>query len=227
VTIDLKEIVTLAAAVAGGSFALWRWTVDQKWRRAQYAQSLIKEFFDKKSVAKACEIIDTIGEIEFEIEGNPKRRRIIDVTDELLVQSLTTFDQKEENTDEEIAIRDVLDEFFGGLSVFQSHIDTGLIKLQDVRPYLEYWIKELSGHGNVHGKEVAQQVGRFLQYFGYDRVLLFASDMGYPFEEGEPPPAKPTFGRRAPRTRKPKASRSEANKPRNRGSKKPKRKSRS
>jgi hypothetical protein len=186
-TIDLKDIATLAAAVAGGSFALWRWTVDQKWRRVQYAQTLVKEFFEKRNVIKACEVIDTVGDVQFEDENNPKKHHTLDITTKFLLDSFTTFDQKEENTDDEILIRDVFDDLFGGLSVFQSHIETGLIKLQDISPYLEYWIKELSGNGHVHDEAVAHQIRGYLAFFGYDRVLILARDMGYPFKQAEAP----------------------------------------
>jgi hypothetical protein len=189
-TIDLKDIATLAAAVAGGSFALWRWTVDQKWRRVQYAQTLVKEFFEKRNVIKACEVIDTVGDVQFEDENNPKKHHTLDITTKFLLGSFTTFDQKEENTDDEILIRDVFDDLFGGLSLFQSHIDTGLIKLQDISPYLEYWVKELSGNGHVHDEAVAHQIGGYLAFFGYDRVLILARDMGYPFKQAAAPAAE-------------------------------------
>ena len=186
-TIDWKDFVTLAFAAAGGTFALWRWTVDQKWRRVQYAQTLVKEFFEKKNVIKACEVIDTVGDVQFEDESNPKKRHTLDITTKFLVGSFTTFDQKEENTDDEILIRDVFDDLFGGLSVFQSHIETGLIKLRDISPYLEYWIKELSGNGHVQDEAVAHQIRGYLAFFGYERVLILARDMGYPFKQAATP----------------------------------------
>jgi hypothetical protein len=117
--IDLKDIATFTAAVAGGSFALWRWTVDQKWRRVQYAQTLVKEFFEKENVIKACEVVDTIGDVQFKDESNSKKHRNIDVTDKFLISSFTTFDQKEENTYDEIAIRDVFDDFLAELVCFK------------------------------------------------------------------------------------------------------------
>ena len=184
--LELKEIAAFLAAVAGGGFALWRWTVDQKWRRLQYAQSLIKEFFERKNIAKAFEVIDTIGEVEFEDDSNPTKRITINITNDFLISALTTFDQKNKNTYEEIILRDIFDDLFDGISLFQSHIDIGLIKLQDIRPYLDYWIKELSGHGKIHSKKVARQISRYLIFFGYDQALRFARDMGYPFKDHDP-----------------------------------------
>jgi len=55
-----KELLALFVATVGGAFALWRWMVDQKWRRVQYAQSLIREFLQKKSTVNAFEILDVL-----------------------------------------------------------------------------------------------------------------------------------------------------------------------
>jgi hypothetical protein len=182
-SVELKELVAFVTAVVGGAFALWRWTIDQKWRRVQYAQTLIKEFLGKKNTKNAFEIIDTVGNVEFAFDGSTKRKKTINITDRFLVEALKTFSQKERFTDNEVLVRDTFDEFFGDISIFQMHIEAGLIKLNDIRPYLEYWIKELSGNGNVHEKHVARQVGKYLSYFGYQPVLSLVNRMGYTFEK--------------------------------------------
>jgi len=52
-----KDLLTLLLASMGGAFALWRWMVEQKWRRVQHAQSLIKTFHERPNTIKAFEII--------------------------------------------------------------------------------------------------------------------------------------------------------------------------
>ncbi len=176
-----KELLTLLVATFGGGFAISRWMVDQKWRRVQHAQSLIEKFHEKENTKKVFEILDTVGDVEFETGGNSKKKQIIDITDGLLIGALSTFDQKEENDDDELIVRGVLDKFFEDLSAFQSHIEAGLIKIQDIQPYLEYWMGELTGRGRVRGRKFAQQVASFLSYFGYKRVLSLAGNMGFAF----------------------------------------------
>jgi hypothetical protein len=180
--IDPKEMAAFVVAVAGGGFALWRWMVDQKWRRVQYAQSLIKTCFENEKVIKACEILDTFDQkIRFDEENCSEGYRDIQITDKFLIEALSTFEQKEKNTEDEQAVRHVFDDFFDQLTAFQNHIDAGLIKMRDVRPYLEYWIKELTGNGKVHSAEFAGQTYKYLNYFGYNKVLIFARKMGYRF----------------------------------------------
>jgi hypothetical protein len=185
---DLKDIATLvtaASAIGGGGFALWRWVDDQRWRRVQYAQSVIKTSFEDETVTKACEVLDTTDQVvRFRDRHDPKKEREIHISDDFLINALSTFDEKTSNTSEELYVRLVLDKLFDEINTFQSHIDAGLIKLNDIRPYLEYWIKEISGNGRVHEERVAYQIYKFLRYFGYSGVLTLASDMGFPIKTG-------------------------------------------
>lgn len=178
--LNYSQPVTAFVAAVGGAFALWRWMVDQKWRRVQYAQALIQRFLEKKNTIKAFEILDTVGDVECDDESHPKKKTTIDITDKFLIGALSTFDQKEENDDDEITIRNILDAFFDELSTFQSHIEADLIKLQDIQPYLEYWMIQLAGRGQIHGSDFARQVAKYLDFFGYKRVLTLAKNMGHP-----------------------------------------------
>ena len=153
-----KELLTLLVAVVGGAFALWRWREDQRWRRVQQAQTLVKEFLQKENTKKAFEILDVDGEVvEF---GSTT----IEITDDFLVGAISTFDQKKNNTEMELIVRGILDEFFDDLSIFQTHVDAGLIELKDIKPYLEYWIRELTGHGQLRGNSFAQQTLKYLRF---------------------------------------------------------------
>src|SRR5512138_118818 len=62
---DFTRVTSLFAAFAtiiGGGFALWRWTIDQRWRRVQYAQQLLEKFFEKENTKRALRMLDVQGE---------------------------------------------------------------------------------------------------------------------------------------------------------------------
>jgi hypothetical protein len=178
---DPKELLTLILATAGGAFALWRWTIDQRWRRVLHAQSLIENFVQKKNTIDAFKILDIVDE-EVEFELLEKSKKSIKLTNDFLIGALSTFDQKEINDEREIVVRNIFGNFFDDLSTFQNHIDAKLIKVKDIKPYLEYWFQELTGKGRVHDDaRFGVQVGKYLGYFGYSKVLVLAKDMGHTF----------------------------------------------
>jgi hypothetical protein len=178
---DPKELLTLILAAAGGTFALWRWTIDQRWRRVLHAQSLIEKFFAKQNTIEACKILDVVDE-EVEFEFPDKSKKPIKLTNAFLIGALSTFDQKELNDEGELVVRGILSNFFDDLSDFQNHIDARLIKRKDVKPYLEYWFQELTGTGRVHDEpKFGVQVAKYLKYFGYKKVLRLATRLGHPF----------------------------------------------
>jgi hypothetical protein len=167
--------------IVGGAFALWRWIVDQRWRRVQYAYELIEKFFAKENTIKALKMLDTESEIElFPSEGNLEGKLCF-VNNALIVEALRT-DMSTGFKRSAFAVRMIFDEFFTDLSMFQHHIDAKLIKIADVRPYLEYWIKSINGHGpvfeQVHTLALAIQINEFLKSFGYKPILKLSESMG-------------------------------------------------
>ncbi len=76
----------------------------------------------------------------------------------------------------------IFDEFFTDLSMFQHHIDAKLIRLADVRPYLEYWIKSINGYGTVKSIKLAQQINKFLDSFEYTAVKKLSLSMQFPLK---------------------------------------------
>lgn len=101
------------------------------------------------------------------------------------------FDDKAKNTPQELIVRTIFDAFFEDLSIFQSHIDARLIKLKDIKPYLEYYIMELAGEGRCHASpKFGQQVAEYLNFFWYQRVLTMAKKIYRRFPEVKKPQAK-------------------------------------
>ena len=160
-----KDSLAMVGLIVGGSFALWRWIIEQRWRRVQYASQLLEKFFAGKNTQKALLMLDTIKDIEL-FPGN---------TEALRPAMSTGFPKPI------FAVRMIFDEFFTDLSMFQHHIEAKLLKLEDVQPYLEYWMKSINGHGpvfeQVHSLALAEQMNKFLHAFGYKAVLELSKSM--------------------------------------------------
>jgi hypothetical protein len=183
--LDFGRIGTLSAGLAtiiGGAFALWRWTIDQRWRRVQYAQQLMKEFFEKPNTKLTLRMLDVMGEMQLPQEGDDDKAQWVTISEDMLIQSLQTLDQQQMFDEPYFSIRMIFDQFFTDLSMFQHHIDAKLIKLKDIRPYLEYWIKSINGYGQIYSIALARQINAFLKSFDYVAVLRLSQTMGYPLK---------------------------------------------
>jgi hypothetical protein len=175
------SLATIGLSVAG-VFALWRWVVDQRWRRVQYAQQLVKEFFANANTKLALRMLDTMGEMELPPETTDGENQIIILDEAMLIESLRTLDEQQRFSEPHFTIRMIFDQFFTDLSMFQHHIDAKLIKRKDVRPYLEYWIKSINGYGQIYTVGLARQMNAFLKSFEYSAVLKLSRSMGYPLK---------------------------------------------
>lgn len=181
---DFAWLATLfggLATIVGGAFALWRWTIDQRWRRVQYAQQLLEKFFEKENTKLALRMLDVQGETELP-SSEEGEVQVVFLTEEMLIISLRTFEEQQMFENPHFIIRMIFDEFFTDLSMFQHHVDANLLKMKDVRPYLEYWIRSISGHGHIYTGALAKQMHQFLKYFGYSAVLKFSRRLGYSFK---------------------------------------------
>lgn len=181
-----EDALKLLASVAGGlavsiagSFALYRWNIDQRWRRVQFSFLLIQTFFGKENTKLALRLVDTFGYMELPSASTKGEQLNIVLTEDMVFEALFTLDQQQEFTEPQFTIRLILDEFFTDLSMFQHHIDAGLIKIEDIRPYLEYWIKAINGHGKIFTIKLAHQANAFLRSFDYIPVIKLSEAMGY------------------------------------------------
>jgi hypothetical protein len=178
----IKDLGTLVFGAIGGAFVLWRWMIDQKWRRVQYAQQLIKEFTSKENTKRAFEFLDSHRQVDV-LPGEYGGGKSKAYADEgMLIASLKTSKEitaLNQLKTHEYGIRNSFDEFFTDLSSFQHHVETGLIKIEDIKPYLEYWIKSINGYGKIHGPALAKQINKFLKDYDYLPVIKLSKSMGY------------------------------------------------
>jgi len=182
--VDFARLAALfggLATIVGGAFALWRWTIDQRWRRVQYAQQLLQKFFEKENTKLALRMLDVQGETELP-SSEEGEVQVVFLTEEMLIISLRTLKDQQMFDEPHFTIRMIFDEFFTDLSMFQHHIDANLIKMKDIRPYLEYWIKSICGYGHIYSGALAKQIHQFLKYFDYSAVLKLSQRLGYPLK---------------------------------------------
>ena len=174
------EGLKLLALSAAGVWALYKYGQDQKWKQQQFATTLFKNFADKSSTKKAMVMLDWTRSIELfpERYGDERLVRVgsADIVGALRVKPVDNFNPNE------VRIRDIFDEFLGDLAEFDHHIKSGLIKVSQISPYLQYWAKLMTGHGHRKDAALWEALHQFIDGYDYKAVSDLFEALGFRYE---------------------------------------------
>jgi hypothetical protein len=170
------EISKLAVSIVGlgGTFiaavvAVVTFRRAEKWKRAEFLAREMKEFFADIRVQNALTLIDWGSRyVKLLDDGTPSKGRVL-VDRRMQVRALlphvllpicvdaagadSADSEVGRYTPPEAAIRDCYDAFLDGLERISSYVQTGLIDLDSLRPYLQYWIDDI--HSPLKNEEDA------------------------------------------------------------------------
>jgi hypothetical protein len=165
----------LGATVAFG-IGLWQYRKNQAWKRVEFVASEMKAFFDDEAVKAAMTMLDwRRKEMElFRYRGHGDSTTV-EVSYDLVAASLGT-DPKRRHNKEESAVREIFDRFLSFLERFEGFIETGVVTEKDLKPYLHYWTRLLSGR-DERSPEVTEKVlpelWKFIGHYGYENIVRF------------------------------------------------------
>lgn len=166
----ISTIIALAVFIKG----LIEYTKAQKWKKAEFVANQVKEFNSDANVRMAKLMLDWENR---EINLFPEKEPVI-VTEGLLLGALTPESYKLQGgqlvgfTEEEAKIRDIFDDFFDKIGVFNQYIEADLIRFSDIKPYIIYWLQVLNGQNeNYRSEELVIQISKYLKRYGYQDVL--------------------------------------------------------
>lgn len=159
---------------------IWEYSKAQKWKKAEFVSKEIKEFHNDFDIKRALLLLDwNANELDVksnDLNGTGKMH----FSDGLIVKALRTHMESPTFTDEEVIIKAIFDAFLDRISMFQNYIETGLIKIEDIKPYLIYWIQILADKNNPRKSEVVrEQMWKYIDAYGYSNVRLFCAACGY------------------------------------------------
>lgn len=181
-------IVKIAGAV--GSFVVFCIAVStyyrtERWKRAEFLAHEMKEFFATTGVQRAMLLIDWSERRIRLLENVPDGEAVIPVDRAMQVRGLrphilvtgndADLDSMVVNdnaksvrfTQPEAAIRDSYDAFLDGLERFGSYLQTGLADVPSLRPYIGYWIDDITEPTN--SPDDAAWNATLLTYISYYR----------------------------------------------------------
>lgn len=187
-----------ALVLLGGLYQYWR---TELWKRAEFVASQGSSSFGLSSVRKATTMIDlarrrinlydkssddsatwpmvirrlqsrallphTIAKHVPKIMLAPS----IDDASSRSADGPATDSDLAEFTRAEAAIRDAYDAFFDGIETFSSYIRTGLVTARDVRPYLSYWIADISSKTDDRKDDLRTYcILSYIEFYGFKGV---------------------------------------------------------
>ena len=189
----VKSFVTVAGAV--GSFIVFSVGVStylrtEKWKRAEFLANEMKEFLTSPRVQRALLLIDWgYREIQLIEDRTADESRVI-VTRQLQTMGLRPHTLLERAgsdpevfatddgvsrvgfTQSQAAIRDCYDAFLDGLERFASYVEAGLIDVASLRPYIGYWIDDISSRTeNPEDAAWCAALLTYISFYRFDGVL--------------------------------------------------------
>ncbi len=117
----------------------------KKWKRGEFIAAQIKDFEADRKIQLMMTMLDwSDRELYFPAETG-KDPIAIRVGDALLCSALLPHNSTSGYYPNEMTIRDCVDRYLDMLMRLQNFVDAGLIKIDELRPYIKYWIELASG----------------------------------------------------------------------------------
>ena len=190
--------LTLTAALIA-----WRTFLrTERWKRAEFIAGEMKQFFDNPLVQRALWMIDWGTRSIPLLDEHAENRGRVMVTRPMQIHALLPHplvspgegsDQAEAQgsptsrfTPEEVAIRDCYDALLDRLERFADYVRTELISVGELRPYLEYWIKDI--HAPTEDAEDAAWAAvllTYIEFYGFSGVQTLFRQFECPIDPSE------------------------------------------
>jgi hypothetical protein len=169
----VKMIVFLGAAVAF-LVGLAQYRRAQHWKRVEWVAQEMKGLFGDPVVQAALLMFDWGSRrIPLYPERKEEQERSVLLTNEIVADALMLHDDRPNGFSElETDIRGAFDRALDGLERFHSYVDTSLVELRDLRPYLKYWAVQLCRPRAPRPKEHRlARLRAYMQRYGYEGAL--------------------------------------------------------
>ena len=166
-------------------FAVFQYRRAEHWKKSEFAAKLYKDFSHDDACQRAMWMLDWDGRrINFGSDSKPlveicdyailkpALRRHGDNEDDGCKQDDTKHDTGTRFTELEARIRDTFDVFLSHLSQFEWAKRNGLVRQDQVYPYLRYWIEMVKGRRQLP-KDVAEQFFVYADAYGFEDVKRF------------------------------------------------------
>lgn len=163
---------------------------EDRWRRAKFVSELMEKLFAKPKVRTAMLLLDynSIGLDECGQFAPDRSKANYRIDDAIIVRGIAdhnTLSESDSFDSQEMLCREAFDAFFHELQTLNAHVTNKLISVDDLTPYLDYWIRLLAcPQLGRKPPEFYTAVARFAHVYGYEGAVKlcrgFTSPAGVP-----------------------------------------------
>jgi hypothetical protein len=185
----ITDCIKIVGALIVFGIGLQRYLKAQKWKRGEFIAAQIKEFEADSKVQLCMAMLDWNDRKLCFQSDDCEKPRLIQVSDALLAGALLPHQAAKGYYPDEMAIRDCIDRYLDMLMRLQTFVDARLIKIDELGPYISYWIElaagQMSGHHDADvfvlllnyikeygfaGADGSKGAAKLIRAFGYDPV---------------------------------------------------------
>jgi hypothetical protein len=152
---DVLKAIALVGAACAFIVGLFQYRRAQQWKRAEWVAQQMKELFSDPIVQAVSLMIDWGSRrILLYPAHSDETKRHVWLTDDAIAKALMAHEARPEGfTELEADIRAAFDRFLDGIERFASYEASGLVTIDDLRPYLQYWAINICRQKATDGTE--------------------------------------------------------------------------
>jgi hypothetical protein len=172
--------VKIAGAALAFGIGIYQYLRAQKWKRREFLAAQIKDFENDRKVQAALTMLDWSGRKIAFFPDTATTPLALKVDDKLLCSALVPHEAVEGYRTHEALIRDCFDRLFDGLVRFSNFVEADLISLDELRPYLRYWMRSISGtKQDYHCPDFYTLLHNYIIYYDFTEARQLIESFDY------------------------------------------------
>jgi hypothetical protein len=178
--IAIVDLIKLIGAVTVFGLGLYQYVQAQRWKRREFIAAQIKEFEADEDIRLVMTMLDwTDRKLYFPSDTGADPIEV-KVDDGLLCSALLPHEAAHRYYPNEVMIRDRIDRYLEMLVRLENFVEARLISIAELRPYMSYWIRLISGHmPGWHSPDVFTLLLNYIQRYGFDGAQRLIRQFGY------------------------------------------------
>lgn len=187
---SIVKVVGIIGAVITIVFSYKTYEDGEKWKKANFSVEQFRKFQENRSVQLVNQILD------YDRKQLPlfTKDDLVTVDERMVERALIIDSLKGSFDDQESKIREVFDEYFDELGLFNRYYQTKVVDSAVLRTYLVYQIKLIADPNHKRKSKLLsalqKRMWKYLDYYEFRDVQQLCRTFSYDVTPGKYPPIK-------------------------------------